>query len=416
MKKFYAFFLALIALPGYPQSKIEYLKKNRFDLRLPNFTFPQKDFRIIGFGGYHGSAKTEVAEYALLKSLTRSGTVKYYLPETDFSIGHFLNQYLETGDTLFLKDLVKHYGIRVRQEGSIETYEKWKEIKKLNDSLANEDKLVVVGIDEPVTYKYAAKHLLEVANYEQNQQKLLQKVAEMVRLDTTDFSPYYPSYSKMVLRDFVDEYEKDSVNFRRYADDKPAFDHVIKNLKYTFDESPKRVPIIYQNYLDLSDLYDFSETSQFLRFGFSHVEKEREGDYPSFFTMLIENEVYPPEDVLSVIGYLTKSEVLWDVIYDDEGEYKTYTTDGDQGIGDYEREYFRGIDNLKKSKVSDLTLFRLNARDTPYSDGTPDLIEIIMQDDASNGEQVRGKSTTDFVDYAVLISNSEASTPIQELK
>ena len=39
-----------------------------------------------------------------------------------------------------------------------------------------------------------------------------------------------------------------------------------------------------------------------------------------------------------------------------------------------------------------------------------------MQDEESNGEQVKGKSTIDFMDYAVLISNSKAHTPIEEME
>lgn len=38
-----------------------------------------------------------------------------------------------------------------------------------------------------------------------------------------------------------------------------------------------------------------------------------------------------------------------------------------------------------------------------------------MTDDASNGEAVKGTSTTAFMDYAILISNSEANTPIELL-
>ena len=38
-----------------------------------------------------------------------------------------------------------------------------------------------------------------------------------------------------------------------------------------------------------------------------------------------------------------------------------------------------------------------------------------MTDEKSNGELVKGKSTTEFLDYAVLISNSKASVPIEEM-
>ena len=419
MKKTFAFLLVFAILQSCTQTKTDYLEKNRFDLTSTEFDFPQKDFKIIGFGAYHGSAKTELTEYGLLKSLTKSGTIKYYLPETDLSIGHFFNRYLITGDTLLLKDLVANYGTKVPQEKSIETFEKWKEIKKLNDNLAENDKLAVVGIDLLVTYKYTSKHLLEIIDFKQNQEKSFHEIVKMVELDTTDFSPYYNSYSKDVLKKFVLDYEKNPTNFQKAISDEFIFDHIIKNLKNTFDNfdnSSKREGIIYDNYISLSALYNFDEKPQFARFGFFHIEKQREGKNPSFFTRLIENNVYKREQIISVIGYLTESRVLWDLIYDEEGNYEKHTTEGGFGIGDYDKEYFLGIEHLKKSKLSDITLFRLNKKHTPYSDGVPDLMEIVMTDQESNGEQVKGKSTTEFIDYAVLISNSKANIPIEEMK
>ncbi|MFA5298040.1 MAG: hypothetical protein WC389_07510 [Lutibacter sp.] len=416
MKKTLILLLAFVTFHSYAQNKIEYLEKNRFDLTSSDFDFPQKDFKIIGFGAYHGSAKTEQTEHALLKSLTKNGTIKYYLPETDFSIGHYFNRYLKTGDTLLLKDLVEHYGIRVPQEKSIETYKKWKEIKNLNDSLPKDKNLTVVGIDKLVSYKYTSKHLMEIIDFKTNQEESLRKVVNMVKTDTTDFSPYYNSYSKGVLKNFVSDYEKEPSKFENDINNKFAFDHILNNLKLSFDDSSNRETVIFNNYTHLASLYKFDQNPQFIRLGFFHLEKEREGNNLPFFAMLIENKIYKRNEILSVIGYLTKSQVLWDAVYDDDGSYKSFTTEGDYGIGDYEKEYFRGIENLKKSKISDITLFRLNKENTPYNDGIPDLIEIIMTDEKSNGEQVKEKSTTDFLDYAVLISNSKANTPIQEME
>ena len=416
MKNTLMLFGILIFLQACSLSKEEYLENNRFDLTSTDFNFPEKDFKIIGFGAYHGSAKTERAEYHLIKSLAESGTVKYYLPETDFSIGHYFNKYLETGDTLLLKDLVYHYGIRVPQDRTIETYNKWKEIKELNDQLPEKNKLTVVGVDLMVSYKYSCKHLMEIADFTQIEDDSFRQVVNMVESDTTDFSPYYDSYSKKVLKDFVTDYEKRPEDFDQYISDPFSFKHIVDNLKQTFMVfSAEREKRIYKNYTALSDLYDFENNPQFFRYGFFHIEKEREGGNPSFFTMLLENNVYNKEEVLSTIGYLTKSRVLWERVYED-GEYKSYKTEGGYGIGDYEKEYFLGIENLKKTRMSDITLFRLNQQSTPYNDGNPDLIEVVMQDSESNGELVKGKSTTDFIDYAILISDSKASIPIEEMK
>ncbi|WP_130734652.1 hypothetical protein [Flavobacterium sp. J27] len=416
MKKILTTLFTLTLFILFGQSKSDYLQNHRFDLHATEFDFPEKNFKIVGFGAYHGSSKTEKTEYLLLKSLTRKGIIKYYLPETDFSIAHFFNLYLKKGDTLLLKDLVKHYGMRVPQEKSIETYQKWKNIKKLNDNLPKNKRFAVVGIDKIVTYKYTSKHLLESIQFKENQEKSLLDIVAMVQIDTTDFSPDYDSYSKRILKSFVSDYKKDPSKFENDIHDKFTFDHIITNLELSFDPSSYREKIIFNNYNHLASFYKFNNNPQFLRFGFGHLEKNREGNNVSFFTMLIENKIYKKEQVLSVIGYLTESRVLWDCIYDDDGHYKSYTTEGGFGIGDYEKEYFRGIDHLKKNKISDITLFKLNDKNTPFNDGNPDLIEIIMTDEKSNGDLVKGKSTTDFLDYSVLISNSKANTPIEEMK
>jgi len=134
-----------------------------------------------------------------------------------------------------------------------------------------------------------------------------------------------------------------------------------------------------------------------------------------FFTRLIEQNIYERNNVITVIGYLTKSEVLWDKTYDKQGNYQSFTTEKGYGIGDYWKEYFKGIKNLKRTKLSDITLFRLNNEKSPYNNGT-DLKEIKLFLKKSNGKVLKGKATTDFIDYAVLISNSKNQVPIEEMK
>jgi len=403
---------------GFSQTKVEYLKNNRFDLTTSKFEFPQKKFKLIGFGAYHGSQKTETTEIALIKSLTKDGTIKYYLPETDFSIAHYFNEYLENGDTLLLKKLVKHYGSRVPQDKSIATYKKWKSLKTLNDKLPKENKLTVIGVDLLVSYKFTAKHLLELLNKEKHAITSIKEVANMVENDKVDFFPYSSTYSKSVLENFVQDYETNKNEFKNSIKNKFAFKHIIKNLKETFvdfDNPLKRERLMFENYVALSSYYQFNKKPQFARFGFFHIEKQWEGKNPSFFVQLIDNGIVERNKLLTVIGYLTESRVLWRRVLDDNGNYKSYNTEGGYGIGDYEKEYFLGIDNLKASKISDITLFRLNKKQTPYSNGVPDLMEIVMTDSESNGELVKGKSTTEYLDYAILISDSKASIPIEEM-
>lgn len=418
MKNILAFLTFIISISTFAQSKIEYLKANRFDISNNKFVFPQSKFNIIGFGAYHGSEKTEDVELKILKSVLKKTPIKYYLPETDFSIAHFFNQFLKSGDTILLKDLVTQYGIRVPQERTIEVYNKWKNLKKINDNLKQDDKIQVIGIDFQVNYKYTSKHILEIIKNPNNQFKFLNEINEMIKLDTTSYSTNKSSYSSKVLKNFVADYEDNNEKYDKNITNKFEFDHILRNLKISFSNNNEREKVMYENYLILSSEFNFKEKPQFLRMGFFHIEKSKEGKngYPSFFTRLIDNKIYSKENVISIMGFLTDSEVVWDEKFDKQGEYIGYTIEGGIGIGDYEKEYFRGIQNLKTSKISDVTLFRLNNKKSPYFEKVPDLIEIIMTEEKSNSDKVRGTSTLDYMDYGVLISNSKASVPIYEMK
>ncbi|RKS03134.1 hypothetical protein [Flavobacterium sp. 102] len=399
---------------GFSQSKNDYLQSNRYDILDASFEFPHSGFKIMGFGAYHGSQETENAEKIILEQLIRKHKIKYYLPETDFGIAYYFNQYLKSGDTLLLKDLVKHYGSRVPQERSIETYNKWKNIKKINDNQSAADKIEVVGIDLIVTYKYTSKLLIELFETGKGKFVSYDNLAAMLKIDTTDYSPNYDSYSKNVLKAFVSDYENNKAYFQSISKNQKITDNLIDNISLTFKKRD-REKTIFDNYLSLSELYNFSSNAQFVRMGFFHIEKERENNNPSFFTRLIESNVYKKEEIVAIAGFLTKSRVLWDLKFDDKKKYIGYTTEGGYGIGDYWKEYFKGINKLKRNRLSNLTLYSLNKENSPYTKNETDLMEIKLFLKKSNKNDLKGKTTTDYFDYAILISNSRASTPIDEM-
>jgi len=391
------------------ESKIQYLKANRQDLN-QDIIFPQSDFKVLGFGAVHGSSKTEEAEIKLLRSLLSNNTIEHYIMEADYSLADHFNIFLNTGDKVLLKDLVFQYGIGVPQEQSIETYNKWIELYDLNKELPNNKKIKVLGIDLIRNYKYSFKHILALIG-EQEKYKSVNEMSTQLALDTIDYSPFHESASKKLLRRFVKEIEKDNELMKNIH-----LKHIVENIKTTFEKF-HREKTIFNNYKYLLKHLDLKKKKQYFRYGFFHIQKEREHkDYPSFFTMLIENNIYKKEEIVTVLGYLTKSQVLWDTKYDDQGKYAGYTTKAGYGISDYWKEYFKGIRKLKKTKVSDLTLYRLNQKDSPYHASSPDLMEIKMIFNKSNKTLVKGKATTLFLDYAILISDSPANQHIKELE
>jgi hypothetical protein len=378
------------------------------------YNFP-KNIKVIGFGAYHGSAKTEDAELHLLTSLIKKNNLRYYFAETDISIAFYLNEYLKTGDEVLLNDLADTYGTRVPQERTIEVVTKWKKIKAMNDELPKSKKIQVLGADPIVTYKYTYRHLISLINKPHLWPTALQ-LQETVAKDTTDFSPYYNSYAKIQLKDFVSDYEADAVKYESYISNKPLFDYLIHTLKISFSDSYKREKEMYNNYLAVVRIFDCKDKTQYFRLGFSHLLKAKQPDEKSgsFFSMIIDSKMYSKNEMISITGYLTKSSVIWKDKYDKNGEYTHSTTNSDIGTGDSESEYFRGIDDFKAQQKGDLTIFNLNTPQSPYSEpGCTDMIEVVTKDKpVTPGDS----ATTDFIDYALLISNSPASRSIYSLK
>lgn len=408
--------ISLINCNKTPQklTKKAYLEQNRYDVNAVDFDFPQKDFNVIGLGAYHGSAKIEDAELQFLKSLTRKGTIKYYFPEVDYSTAYFYNRFLQTGDTLLLKKLIIHNGVHVEQERTVEMYEKWKKLKSHNDKLPQEDKLKVLGLEWIRNYRFVAKYLSEII--EDNELQPIKEIRQLVESDTTSFAIGDLSFTHMKMQNLVTDFKNRKEVYLLKVKNKKVFEYLIKNIEQSVKNQRDRGKIMYENYLLLDSIYNLKENPHFMRMGFSHLEKSREGKdgYPYIFTRLIENNIYDKNKILSVIGYYTDSEVVWEELYE-KGNYTGFKTEAGFGIGDYEKEYFRGIQNLKDAKISDKTLFRLNKKNSPYYEKEPDLIDVIMSEKKSNSEDVKGTSTLDYLDYAILISNSKASRPIFEM-
>lgn len=408
MKNYLRIIVFLFSTVAFGQSKEAYLKKNKRDITKP-FELNLNN-GLVGFGAYHGSSKTEEAEIALIISLCENNGLRYYVAETDMGIAHFLNEYLTSGDEVLLKDLIIHYGTRVPQERTVEVFEKWKKLKKINDALPKNRKLTVLGPDPVVSYKYNYKLLLSLIKDTKDWYHA-EQLQNTVAIDTTDFSPYYDSFSKRELIAFVDDFESDKLKYSRKVTDSAKFDAVISLLKTSFGKY-RREEEIYRNYARLYAEYNLKDALAYARYGFFHVMKAKEGKAVSFFTKLLDSKLYSNENLVSIIAYFNESEVIWDDKYVD-GEY-SHSTTSVEGSGDSSQEYFRGIDALKKQKVSGLTLYKLDGRKSPYNlPGCTDLIEIVTPEKTT--VDYTGQTTVSFINYALLISNSKASRSIYTL-
>lgn len=404
-------FVLLIQLT-FGQDKAEYLSNNRIDLRIDNPEISEANFSIIGFGALHGSSKTYDAELSLVSSLVEKNLLDYYIIETNYSQAYYFQEYLKTGDEKLLKELTHAFQTIVSQEGTIETFNHWKNIRKLNLKYPDR-KFKVIGCDVVNEYRFPIKHILQLTKDSDNwnEREKLKKTSLQTDID-------YGLWNKEIneiINIFVQDYLNNKDKYKELITDIEAFELIIRNINFNFAEKREREKIIFENYMFLHKKLNLSDKKQFAKYGYFHIQKEREGNYPSFFTRLIENNVYEKKNVITIMGYLTKSKVLWNKKYDEKGNYKTYKTKAGFGTSDYWKEYFKGINVLKKMKLSDLTMFKLNQENSPYVKGT-DLIEIKMFLKDFNSSKLKNKHTLQFIDYAILISDSKEQVPIEEMK
>lgn len=412
MKIKLTFILILLTSIIFAQSKTDYLSQNRVDLRNEKPNLTETDFNIIGFGALHGSSKTYEAEFKLVKWLLDNNMLDYYIIEANLSQAYFVQKYIETGDEELLKELTYTFQTIVSQEGTIETFNHWKNLRSLLNEYP-EKTIKIIGCDVINDYKFPIKHILELTkdNGGWTHRQAIEKAISQEDLNSTIWNKDLND----VVKGFVQDYLSNREKYVTQINDIWTFEHIVKTINYNFQENREREKIIFNNYSSLKSRLKLENKKQFVKYGYFHIQKYREGNYPSFFTRLIENNVYKKEDIITIVGYLTKSKVLWDKKYDKNGNYNGYTTKAGYGISDYWKEYFKGIKNLKKSKLSDLTMFKLNQENSPYSKGT-DLVEIKMFLKDYNTTKLKGKNTLQFIDYAILISNSKEQVPIEEME
>ena len=143
--------------------------------------------------------------------------------------------------------------------------------------------------------------------------------------------------------------------------------------------------------------------------GVNHMMKMNYNNmYPGFLGMLINKNIYTASEIYSVLGILMDSEVLWKKEYNKNGNYSGYETKSD---GFYTGSEFFNTELLNKYAQSDITFFPLEQRQSPFA---IDNFSILIN--KSVWPPLADKSTLDYIDGVILIKQSAANIPIEELE
>jgi len=346
---------------------------------------------MIGFTVIHGSAKSEEAELALISSIIIRTDTLYYFPEIDCASAYYFNRYLENGDTLLLERQVLNFGKRVPQEGSREMYNKWEKLHEL----ASYKTIKVFGIDKLIDYR--------------NYYHLLEEITENTwpgweHLDKDQVDSLSIAAMKEQVLRLIDNYAGNPQEYEKGVLSQSLFSLLMNDLRDSFlDKTARRDSVMYENYLRQDRIHSFRNHTQFVRMGVYHMMKENfDNMYPGFLGILVDQDTYKPEEIYSVLGILSESEVLW-MERDESGNYR-YTTRSD---GFSTGSDFFNSTLLKPYVLSDLTLFDFRGGHSPFA--TDDFVILKNRD---MWRPLPNKSTLDYLDGVVLIQNSPANTPL----
>lgn len=400
------------------EQRLSYLRSNMEILQesdVPEFKLIDKESdhpALYLFGAYHGSVSPQILDLKLLKYFVLEKKIRYYFIEVDFTLAHYLNRYLSSGDTALLKQVVLKYQKRVPQDASIQLFNKWLKIKAFNDSLPAERKIEVIGIDviiSPVLYLNYLDELHKSVAYTNN---LLDSLTEYKKTNWDDYELYTNQKSRLgkFLLSIHNDFQHDQEKYRKgLGRNFLAFKMLIDNASYIVgNKYIDRDSLMARNYLAMKSNDMLTNGTGYGFLGFSHVLQANIGETVPFGCYLKKSNV----TVRSILGLMKDSKVMWKLNRKENGDYKSYDIARNQAgyKWNYRQEGINVIDRLAGN--SNLTLFDLERSVSPFR---KQLYFINLSRGAKANDWIITKdhTTTDFIQYIILIKKSKASVPIQ---
>ncbi len=141
-----------------------YLKDNNSELssELQSGKLTEGDFsesQYILLGEVHGFADVQDVDMALLKLLNSKYQLKHYIAEVDDAKAWLLNKYLATGDESLLHSVFRSWERDTAQWANLPYFSKYQKLYEYQKQLLPNQKVTVVGIDQPQDYNIVKQYL-----------------------------------------------------------------------------------------------------------------------------------------------------------------------------------------------------------------------------------------------------------------
>lgn len=403
----------LFAVGGESSRHQAYLQKHMQQVATGANDFPVfdevfYDSKVIMLGEVHGFAMPQELDFELLKHLNQKKGLTHYLAEVDFSQAHLLNRYLESGDESLLVEVFQTWVNYNAQWANQEFYAKLQKIYTYNQTLPADKRIRIVGVDKIQDIAITKRHLGE----------LLKEKNANSRLTALDSLLADSTSTSQALQAFASDYLAAANTDSLYLSDSASSDlmHILTNLAYQ-QENVHRDSVMFLNLVNLTKANHWHDEQFYGMWGLMHALQSEVNEGYRSFAYLLKNQQSPFRNKVTTIGiFASDSENMIPARAMPASLNKGQAYINSTWVNsDGPMAFVNGIKDLRAlTQEHSMAIFKLNGEASPYL--TSSLLattRILMPGQAGIHPAAENPTSTELYQYAVLIRNSKAATPIK---
>ncbi len=344
-----------------------------------------QDKKIILTGEYHGVSENNIIQFKMIKYLKENHNLKYILVESSYSTVYLLNKYINTGENEFLEQNYIN-----KNKNSISNFKNefslYVKLYEYNKTLADEDKLRLIGID-----------IEKNPNLSNETLKLILPKTEPPKELKEDINNIYNNKISDNLEKIYENYIKYEELYKEYLKENFFdFDMIINSLINTKEllsfykdrYVANRDKILYDNFIKIHK--ELNGNLYFGQFGEFHIDMLNiSGGEDTFATRLNKDKNFKDKILpICYFYYNSKSLAVDPITYN----INLRTINSGEMGGKHLIYYdIRDINSIINEKV---VVYKTKGKNSPFND-----IKINSSTDYKN---------TDLMSYIIMISNGEA--------
>jgi len=402
-------------------SYAEYLSKNNEKITIGgknNFAILDDTFyqnQVFFVSESHGYYKPHQLDAALFKQINKKNGVRYYLAEIDFSQAFYINKYLNTGNESFLKAIYQHWYNEHAQWACKAGFEKWKSLYSYNLTLAKSKKIIVLGLDEAQDLNMNVKLLTEIVT--EIKYKAGNKMVDSLLLFSNlnldnDSTRSFIKFARRLVTDVAaNESSYKKIFKNKYFD----FQFIVKNIASKKGRENK----IFENFNTFYQEYKLADKKMYGFWGRFHAMQDSINGGLSFAAMLKKCNLPLADKIISIPIFCVESTSMIPSQFLPEMAREKGTVYSNASMVN-DDSFIYMVDGIKTFRKfvgkNENVLFRLKGVSSPYNNGLHLVESNSKFDKTFNWQGNKKAATTNYFQYAIVVSNSEWAVPYGDNK